>query len=90
VPDIELKRSPSVVRVGEVFTIHVRVEEGTEIDFALSSDHATFERQSGNELTFLARAPGSVQISVAVADTRSLLSAQRTEAVRIADAASDS
>ncbi|HEX5184972.1 MAG TPA: hypothetical protein VFW19_17675 [Allosphingosinicella sp.] len=84
-PEIDLKASPSRVRVGEIFSILVEASEGTKIDFALSADLATFEGGSENELTFLARAPGSLQIAVAAADTRTLLSRQRTESVTIVD-----
>jgi hypothetical protein len=75
--------TPSEVAVGETFTIRVDTDAGNQIDFAISEDLATFDRQQGSELTFQARAPGSLQISVAVTDPVSLLSAQRTASVTI-------
>lgn len=88
-PEIDLKASPALVRVGETFSILVETPDGVAIEFALSSDLATLEGENGHELSFMARAPGSLQISVAAADPRTLLSAQRTEAVRIVDSASE-
>jgi hypothetical protein len=89
-PEFDLKASPTLLRVGEIFSINVEADEGVAIDFALSGDLATFEDEQGHELSFMARAPGSLQISVAVADPRTLLSNQRTEAVRIRDSTSES
>lgn len=89
-PEIDLKASPTLLRVGEIFSINVEADDGVAIDFALSGDLATFEGEQGHELSFMARAPGSLQISVAVADPRTLLSNQRTEAVRIRDSTSES
>jgi|GEM_PF-6538966 len=86
-PEIELKESTDVVPVGGTFSIFVQTDESVVIDFALSDDLATFEGEGHHELNFLARAPGSLQISVAVIDSRTLLSAQRTGAVRIVHSA---